>query len=60
VDAVEATVAKILEEPNRFRLPEAGIRKARVPEIPYSNIFMVEERTETILAVKHDRRDPDY
>lgn len=60
VGAVEATVAKILEEPNRFRPLEAGIRTARVPDFPYSIIFMFEERTVVILAVKHDRRDPDY
>src|ERR671938_2488 len=50
VDAVEATVARILEEPDRFRPLEAGIRTARVPDFPYSIIFMVEERTVIILA----------
>ena len=60
VDAVEATVAKILEEPKRYRPLEAGIRTARVPDFPYSIIFMVEGRTVIILAVKQDRRDPDY
>jgi plasmid stabilization system protein ParE len=59
VDAVEATVARILEEPNRFRPLEVGIRTASVPDFPYSIIFMVEERTVTVLVLKHDRRDPD-
>jgi plasmid stabilization system protein ParE len=60
VDAVEATVARILEEPSRFRPLEAGIRTTRVPDCPYSIVFTVEETTAIILAVKHDRRDPDY
>jgi toxin ParE1/3/4 len=60
VDAVEAAVARILDEPSRFRPLEAGIRTARVPDFPYSIIFTVEETTVIILAVKHDRRNPDY
>jgi integrase len=39
-------------EPNRFRPLEAGIRTARVPDFPYSIIFMVEERTVIVLAAE--------
>ncbi|SRR5260221_4109457 len=59
-DAVELAIAKIGSEPHRFREIEAGVRRCRVTRFPYSILYNVAEEEILILAVKHDRRSPDY
>ncbi len=59
-DAVESAIAKIGSSPTRFRELEAGIRRCRVSPFPYSILYHVSEDEILILAVKHDRRNPDY
>jgi toxin ParE1/3/4 len=59
-DAVELAIAKIGSEPHRFREIEAGVRRCRVTRFPYSILYNVAEGEILILAVKHDRRSPDY
>jgi toxin ParE1/3/4 len=60
VDAVEAGIAAIIQKPVRFREFEPGLRICRVSKFPYSVLYSVRERNIMILAIKHDRRDPDY
>jgi hypothetical protein len=31
-----------------------------VPDFPYATVFTIEETGVIILAIEHDRRDPDY
>ena len=59
-DAVESATAKIGSDPHRFREIEVGVRRCRVTGFPYSIIYNVAEEEIVILAVKHDRRSPDY
>jgi plasmid stabilization system protein ParE len=59
-DAVEFAIAKIGSEPRRFREIEPGVRRCRVTRFPYSILYNVAEEEIFILAVKHDRRSPNY
>jgi plasmid stabilization system protein ParE len=56
--AVEAAIARVAREPRRFREIAPGIRLCRVTNFPYTILFS--ETNRMVLAVKHDRRDPDY
>jgi plasmid stabilization system protein ParE len=60
VNAVEAAIAAIILKPDRFREFEPGVRTCRVSKFPYSILYTLRENDIMILAVKHDRRDPDY
>ena len=60
VNAVEAAIAAIILKPDRFREFEPGVRTCRVSKFPYSILYTFRENDIMILAVKHDRRDPDY
>ena len=57
-NAVEAAIARVAREPQRFREIAPGIRLCRVTNFPYTILFS--ETNRLVLAVKHDRRDPDY
>src|ERR1700730_17834287 len=52
-------IAAIILKPDRFREFEPGVRTCRVPKFPYSILYTFREHDIMILAVKHDRRDPD-
>ena len=58
--AVEYAIAKIHSSPNRFRELEEGVRRCRVLRFPYSILYNVGEDEILVLAIKHDRRNPDY
>ena len=60
VNAVETAIAAIILKPDRFREFEPGVRTCRVPKFPYSILYTFKEHDIMILAVIHDRRDPDY
>ncbi len=60
VNAVESTIAAIILKPDRFREFEPGVRICRVSKFPYSILYTFRERDIMILALKHNRRDPDY
>jgi len=62
VEAVDAAIASILRNPERFRELVTGVRTCRVSNFPYSILYKQTPNTETalILALKHDRRHPDY
>jgi plasmid stabilization system protein ParE len=57
-DAIESAVANIARNPGRFREISPGIHLCRVKRFPYVILFSESKRA--VLAVKHDRRDPDY
>ena len=56
--AVEAAIARVAREPRRFREIAPGIHLCRVTNFPYTILFS--ETNRIVLAVRHDRRDPDY
>lgn len=62
VEAVDAAIAGILRNPERFRELVTGVRICRVSEFPYSILYKYTAETHAILilAFKHDRRHPDY
>jgi len=60
VNAVESAIAAIILKPDRFREFEPGVRICRVSKFPYSILYTFRERDIMILALKHNRRDPDY
>ena len=60
VNAVESAIAAIILKPARFREFEPGVRTCRVSKFPYSILYTFRERDIMILALKHNRRDPDY
>ena len=60
VNAVETAIAAIILKPDRYREFEPGVRTCRVSKFPYSILYTFREHDITILALKHNRRDPDY
>jgi len=60
VNAVETAIAAIILRPDRFREFEPGVRNLPGFEISLLDIVHFREPDIMILAVKHDRRDPDY
>ncbi len=51
----------IAERPESFRQIRSGIRRASLNRFPHHVIFqIVDENPIKILAVKHDRRHPDF
>jgi plasmid stabilization system protein ParE len=60
LDAVESAILKIRETPERFRQLEPNLYHCRVAGFPYAIIYKVTKTELVILAVRHDRRRPDY
>jgi plasmid stabilization system protein ParE len=59
-NSVESAIKRIQDAPTQFREIEAGIRVCRVQHFPYLIYYLLEEAEILIVALKHDRRDPDY
>jgi hypothetical protein len=57
---VEATIKRILETPERWRVLEQDIRTCRTRVFPYSILYTIEASTVLIIAVMHLRRRPGY
>jgi plasmid stabilization system protein ParE len=58
VAAVEGTLAKIGETPDRYPLVRRTVRRALVPSFPYA-IYFVKGATEcVVLAIYHGKRHP--
>ena len=60
MQAVEVAIEQIRGDPERFREVEPGVRSCRVPKFPYSILYGRDDQGLFVLALKHDRRDPDY
>ena len=60
VDAVESAIAKIRSGPSRFRELEEAFGGVECHDFPYSMLYNVGQDEILILAIKHDRRNPDY
>ena len=60
VAAVEATVARILKHPERWRQIEAGVRGCRMDGFPFVVIYRLREPRVQIVAVSHRSRLSGY
>jgi len=57
--AVERAVEAVADYPLAFTEVEPEFRQCVMPRFPYSLIYRVRESTIVIVAVHHQRRDPD-
>jgi hypothetical protein len=60
LDAVDAAVKQIVEDPKRFPFTEADIQRCRVKRFPYCVYFRCLSDTIHILVIKHHSRRSDY
>ena len=62
IDAVEAGIAAILENPTRFGPIEKGVRRCALKRFPYRIHYLYSEQPQQVIiyAVMHVRRHPDY
>lgn len=60
LDNLERVLHRVARNPRRYRLIEPNLHQARIPGFPYVLIYRVDPTEIFILAVKHDRRRPDY
>ena len=60
LDSLERVLLHLARNPRRYRLIEPNLHQARIPRFPYVLIYRVDPSEIFILAVKHDRRQPDY
>jgi plasmid stabilization system protein ParE len=58
--SVEATFERIKRNPNEFILKYKEVRRARLNRFPYIILFTKENELLVVLAVIHDKRDPDF
>jgi toxin ParE1/3/4 len=56
----ELAIAKVLENPDRWRICEGDIRRFIMNRFPYSILYRLENESVRVLAVKHHSRHPDY
>ena len=60
-DEIEAAISRILKFPNAWpRLRGSVRRRCRLNNFPYVLIYRLIVTDVRILAVMHDRREPDY
>jgi toxin ParE1/3/4 len=57
---VEATIERILEKPERFRMLEQDVHTCRTRTYPYAILYTIEEGSILVIAVMHLRRKPGY
>ena len=60
LDAVEAAVEKVLQEPEAYGLVGAEIRRKLVDRFPYSLLYAIDGERIRIVAVAHHKRRPGY
>lgn len=62
VSAVEAALAAIVENPERYAPVDHGVRRYPMKRFPYRIHFLhLEDRNQVVIyAVMHVRREPDY
>src|SRR3954469_7575773 len=59
--AVERAVYNVRTDPEKFREMEPGVRVCRLQGFPYALLYAFGPKEGIlVLAVKRDRRDPDY
>jgi plasmid stabilization system protein ParE len=56
--AVSEAIARILENPTRFRMTGGGMRRYLVAGFPYSVLYIVKNDLVRIMVIRHHRRNP--
>ncbi|MGI8604751.1 MAG: type II toxin-antitoxin system RelE/ParE family toxin [Verrucomicrobiales bacterium] len=57
---IEAVIAPLRENPQRFHFVQADLRRADLPSFPYHFLYQESPRGIPVLVLRHDRRHPDY
>jgi toxin ParE1/3/4 len=57
---VEATIERILEAPDRWRMIEQDVRRCLTHTFPYGILYTIEDDYILIVAVAHASRKPGY
>ena len=57
---VRATIRRIIETPDRWRVLEGDVRRCFVRVFPYSVLYTVEREFVLIIAIMHGKREPGY
>ena len=60
LDAVDLATDEICENPERWRVLEAGVRRYLMQRFPYALYFLIQPDQIQILTVKHHSQHPDY
>jgi plasmid stabilization system protein ParE len=60
LDAYEATIARVRERPEAWRVFSPGFRRCLFERFPFALIYRVTESEIIVLAVMHLRREPGY
>jgi plasmid stabilization system protein ParE len=60
IECVESAIRQIVEEPERFRVFEADVRRCLTKVFPYALLYTIEPNGILILAVMHCHREPGY
>lgn len=60
IEAVEQTIQRILEAPNRWRVIDEDVRRCLTRVFPYAVLYTVEADFILIVAVMHCSREPGY
>ena len=60
LDGLERVLHQVARNPRRYRQIDPDLHQPRIAGFPYALIYRVEPSEIFILALKHDRRQPDY
>ncbi len=60
VEAVEDTIRRILESPERWRVLDEDVRRCLTRVFPYGVLYTIEPDFIFIVAVMHCSREPGY
>lgn len=60
LDAIDHAVTAILEDPERWRIIEADVRRYLMPRFPFAIYYRVVPDDLRILTLKHHSRHPSY
>ena len=59
-DEVEETISRIVKFPNGCQALSENVRRCTMNRFPYEIIYYLTQGEVFIVAVMHDRREPDY
>ncbi len=57
---VEATVAKVTENPRTFHFAATGVRRVPLKGFPYHLLYEEDAASVRILVLRHDKRHPSF
>ena len=59
-DEVQVTISRIQQFPNGCQALSANVRRCTMKRFPYCIVYYVTPNVVFVVAVTHDRREPDY